>query len=351
MITVPSRRVAAGFATVAATALVITGCSGNGGSGSDGGGEPAGEGGDVTLTVSLTQNEQTPNYYCGVELLKERLEGADLGLTVDLYPSSQLGPHADRFPQLQAGDIDVDLLGGSELSTSFEPIEAVDAAYAFDDADHLFDWIDNGSADLFDAFHEATGVKVVDGWLFGNRTFTTKGVEVHSPDDLSGVPIRFPDSPGFLANAEALGVDSPVSVAVEEVYTALQQGIAVGQENPIVATHSSSYDEVLDTVILNEHNIGVQFTLVGDKTYEKLSQEQADLLESTLHEIRAENRTCVEDETNEILDGYRADDAFTVIEKEDIDIDAFISKSEEYFSDHYSGDTLEAYESIRAMAG
>lgn len=346
MITVRTKRAAAALAAAAATALIVTGCS----SGDTGGGEPAAEGGDVTLTVSLTQNEQTPNYYCGIELLKERLEDADMGFTVDLYPSSQLGPHADRFPQLQAGDIDVDLLGGSELSTSFAPIEAVDAAYAFDDADHLFDWIDNGSDELFDAFHEATGVEIVDGWLFGNRTFTTKGIEVHSPDDLAGVPIRFPDSPGFLANAEALGVDSPVSVAVEEIYTALQQGIAVGQENPIVATHSSSYDEVLDTIILNEHNIGVQFTLVSDKTYEKLSQEQADLLDATLHEIRAENRTCVEDETTEILDGYRADDFYTVIEKEDIDIDAFISQSEAFFADYYDGDTLATYEGIRAMA-
>lgn len=342
-----ARKGAAAFAAAAATALLLTGC---GGSGSGSGGEPAGDGGDVTLTVSLTQNEQTPNYYCGVELLKERLEGADMGFTVDLYPSAQLGPHADRFPQVQSGDIDVDLLGGSEMATTFPAIEAVDAAYAFDDADHLFDWIDNGSAELFDRFHDETGVKIVDGWLFGNRTFTTKGVEVHGPDDLAGVPIRFPDSPGFLANAEALGVDSPVSVAVEEVYTALQQGIAVGQENPIVATHSASYDEVLDTIILNEHNIGVQFTLVSDRTYEKLSQEQADLLEETLHEIRAENRTCVEDETNEILDGYRADDAYTVIEKEDIDIDAFVEKAEAYFTDHYDGDTLAAYQSIRDMA-
>ena len=336
-----SRRTTAVLAIAATTALAVTGCSG-------GGDQPSGDG--VTLTVSLTQNEQTPNYYCGVELLKERLEDADMGFTVELYPSSQLGPHADRFPQLQAGDIDVDLLGGSELSTSFKPIEAVDAAYAFDDADHLFDWIDNGSQDLFDSFHDATGVKIVDGWLFGNRTFTTKGVEVHSPEDLAGVPIRFPDSPGFLANAEALGVDNPVSVAFEEIYTALQQGIAVGQENPIVATHSSSYDEVLDTVILNEHNIGVQFTLVSDKTYEKLNDEQAELLESTLHEIRAENRTCVEDETNEILDEYRADDSFTVIEKEDVDIDAFIEKAEAYFADHYTGETLTAYQGIRDSA-
>jgi len=327
----------------AATALIVAGCSGGG---------PAGpsESGEVTLTVSLTQNEQTPNYYCGVELLKERLEDADIGFSVDLFPSSQLGPHADRFPMVQSGDIDIDLLGGSELAPSFAPIEAVDAAYAFDDVDHAFSWMDDGSDDLFTAFHDATGVKIVDGWLFGNRTFTTKDVEVRSPDDLAGVPIRFPNSPGFLANAEALGVDNPVSVAVEEVYTALQQGIAVGQENPIVATHSSSYDEVLNVAMLNDHNVGIQFVVVSDKTYEKLNDEQAELLDKTIHEIRGENRTCVEEETEEIVQGYRDNPEFTVIEKEDIDIDAFVEKAEAYFSDHYTGETLEAYQSIRDSA-
>lgn len=329
----------------AATALMVAGCSGGTSPGSsDGGGD------DVTLTVSLTQNEQTPNYYCGVELLKDRLEESGLGFTVELYPSSQLGPHADRFPMVQAGDIDVDLLGGSELATTFAPIEAVDAAYAFNDVDHAFQWIDEGAEDLFTAFHDATGVTIVDGWLFGNRTFTTKDVEIRSPEDLKGVPIRFPNSPGFLANAEALGVDSPVSVAVEEVYTALQQGIAVGQENPIVATHSSSYDEVLNVAVLNDHNVGIQFAIVSDRTYEKLNDEQAALLDDTIHEIRGENRTCVEEETEEIIDGYRDDPNFTVIEKDEIDMDAFISQAEEYFQGHYSGETLEAYQSIRDSA-
>ena len=333
----------------AATTLVVTGCAGGGTpeSTSDEGGsnEP------VTITVATSQNEETPNYYCGVELLKERLEEADVEFTVELYPASQLGPDADRFPLVQAGDIDIDLQGASALSSTYEPIGVVDAAYAFDDVDHAFNWIDEGSEDMFSAFQEATGVSIVDGWFFGNRTFTTKDVEIRGPEDLAGVPIRFPNSPAFLANAEALGVDNPVSVAVEELYTALQQGIAVGQENPIVATRSSSYDEVLNVAVLNNHNVGIHWILVSDKTYEKMSDEQATVLEEAIHEIRPENRDCVDEATEEILDEYRADDNFTVIETEDIDMDAFISDAESYFEDHFSGETLEAYQAIREMAG
>ena len=333
-----------------ATALVAAGCAGGGTSG----GEttaPTSSNDPVTLTVATSQNEQTPNYYCGVELLQERLEGADIGFTVELYPASQLGPDADRFPLVQAGDIDIDLQGASALSATYEPIGVVDAAYAFDDVDHAFNWIDNDSTELFDAFHAATGVSIVDGWFFGNRTFTTKDLPVHSPADLAGAPIRFPNSPQFLANAAALGVTNPVSVAVEEVYTALQQGIANGQENPIVATHSASYDEVLNTAILDNHNVGIHWILVSDKTWDKLSEEQAALLEQTIHEIRPENRTCVEDATEEILDEYRSNPAFTVIETADIDMDAFIGQAEDYFRNYFTGDQLTAYEAIRATAG
>ncbi len=332
-----------------ASVLVVTGCAGGGG---DGGDDTADDDANspVTLTVATSQNEQTPNYFCGVELLKERLEEADMGFEVELYPASQLGPDADRFPLVQAGDIDIDLQGASALSSTFEPIGVVDAAYAFDDLDHAFRWIDEGSENLFASFHEATGVNVVDGWFFGNRTLTTKDVEVTGPDDLEGVAIRFPNSPQFLANAEALGVTAPVSVAVEEVYSALQQGIAVGQENPIVATRSSSYDEVLNTVILNDHNVGIHWIIVSDKTYDKMNEAQTELLEKTIHEIRPENAECVEEETNKILDEYRADDSFTVIEKEDIDMDAFINKAEDFFSGYFTGETLEAYEAIRGMA-
>jgi TRAP-type C4-dicarboxylate transport system substrate-binding protein len=338
-------------ASALAAASLVTACSGGSGTPEESGDAAGSENSPVTISVATSQNEETPNYYCGVQLLKDRLEEADIGFTVDLFPASQLGPDADRFPQVQAGDIDIDLQGASALSSTFEPIGVVDASYAFNDVDHAFQWIDDSSEELFTQFHDATGVKIVDGWFFGDRTFSTADLPITSPDDLAGAPIRFPNSPQFLANAEALGVTNAVSVAVEELYTALQQGIAVGQENPVVATQSSSYFEVLNTVSLNNHQVGIHWILVSDATYDKMSEEQTALLEETITAIRPENRTCVEEATEEILDELRADPAFTVVEAEDIDIDAFISKSEEFFAGYFTGDSLAAYEAIRETAG
>ncbi len=118
-----------------------------------------------------------------------------------------------------------------------------------------------------------------------------------------------------------------------------------------MATQSSSYFEVLNTAILDNHNVGIHWILVSDATYEKLSEEQAALLDQTIHDIRPENRTCVEDATEEILDELRSNDAFTVIEQDDIDMDAFIDGAEAYFENHFTGESLEIYQAIREMAG
>ena len=80
---------------------------------------PAGENPKLSLKIGSSQPETQPNYYCGMKLLKERVEKLNLNLTLDLFPNSQLGPDAERFSSVQSGDIDIDLQGGSAMSTAF----------------------------------------------------------------------------------------------------------------------------------------------------------------------------------------------------------------------------------------
>ena len=62
---------------------------------------------------------------------------ADVGITVEIYPNSQLGGDADRIASVQSGDVDIDIQGASALAAVYEPAGVVDAAYGFDDAEHL----------------------------------------------------------------------------------------------------------------------------------------------------------------------------------------------------------------------
>jgi len=311
---------------------------------------PAAEGENPTLTLKIgsSQPETQPNFYCGMKLLKERVEAQDLNLTLDLFPNSQLGPDAERFASVQSGDIDIDLQGGSAMSTAFPQIGVLDAAYAFNDIDHFFKWVDENGKDFFVDFNGATDTTIVDAWYFGMRTFTATA-PIRKPEDLAKLKIRFPNTPQFLANAKALGANA-VAIAVEELYLALQQGVAQGQENPVVATHAQKFDEILKVASLNNHQVGAHFVVMSDKTLDKMSQAQKDALFKAVHDIRAENRKCVDDETEKVLDGWRKDTSRTVVEIDQVDRQAFISKAEAFFNTHYTGDNLTLYKSIRASA-
>jgi tripartite ATP-independent transporter DctP family solute receptor len=308
----------------------------------------AGENPKLTLRIGSSQAESAPNYYCGMKLLKEKVEAAGVNLTIDTYPNSQLGPDAERFAAVQSGDIDMDLQGGSAMSTAFPKIGVLDAAYAFDDIDHFFKWIDENGADFFADFNGATDTTIIDAWYFGLRTFTATA-PIRTPDDLANLKIRFPNTPQFLANAKALGANA-VAIAFEELYLALQQGVAQGQENPIVATVSQRFDEILKIASLTDHQVGAHWVVISDKTLAKMSQAQKDALFKAVKDIRPENRKCVDDETEKILDQWRADPTRTVIEVDQVDRAAFIAKAEAYFKTYYKGANLTLYENIRASA-
>ena len=151
--------------------------------------------------------------------------------------------------------------------------------------------------EFFKDFNGATDTTIIDAWYFGMRTFTATA-PIRKPEDLANLKIRFPNTPQFLANAKALGANA-VAIAVEELYLALQQGVAQGQENPVVATHAQKFDEVLKVASLTNHQVGTHYVVMSDKTLAKMSQAQKDALFKAVHDIRAENRKCVDDETEE----------------------------------------------------
>jgi TRAP-type transport system periplasmic protein len=338
------RRITAALA-LPLSLVLVAGCS------TEGNPPPpaAGENPKLSLKIGSSQPETQPNFHCGMKLLKERIEAqSNLNLTIDMFPNSQLGPDAERFAGVQSGDIDMDLQGGSAMSTAFPKIGVLDAAYAFNDIDHFFKWIDSNGQEFFKEFNGATNTTIIDAWYFGMRTFTATA-PIRKPEDLAKLKIRFPNTPQFLANAKALGANA-VAIAVEELYLALQQGIAQGQENPVVATHAQKFDEVLKVASLTNHQVGTHYVVMSDKTLDKMSQAQKDALFKAVKDIRAQNRKCVDDETEKVLDDWRKDSTRTVIEIDQVDRQAFIAKAEAYFKTYYKDANLALYESIRASA-
>lgn len=269
------------------------------------------------------------------------------GVEIEIFSNSQLGPDAERFASVASGDIDIDIQGASAISASFPEVGALDAAYAFSGPDELFEFVDSGAFDgLKERLLEETGVRVLDVWYFGMRHFTANQ-PLCTPEDFEGLRMRFPDSPQYLMNAEAMGAE-PTAVAFEEVFLALQQGTIDGQENPIPTIKDLNLPEVQSHVSLTGHQVGSALVIISEDTWQSLSTEQQEAVQASISETRDGDRQCVEDAEEQILDEWKSSGDMTVVE--DVDLDTFQSQAEDFFMSEYEGDQLALYEAIREGA-
>jgi tripartite ATP-independent transporter DctP family solute receptor len=331
-----TKRVA--VASVLCLPLALAACGGGGDSAAAGG-----ESDSRTLKLAHSYTEDQPQHTCGAEVIKEGVEGADVGLSVEIYPASQLGGDADRIASVQSGDIDIDIQGASALAAVYEPVGVIDAAYAFEDAAALDNYFTSGAADTLKAdFKDASGVSILGAWSAGARQFTANQ-PIREPADLQGLRMRFPGSPQFLLNAKALGAKA-TEVAYEELYLALQQGVVDGQENPIVNIEASNLVEVQDYLSMSNHQQNSNLIVAGP-VYDELSDEQQKALEGAVADAVEQMPGCVEEAEQEILDNWKSEDAIEIVE--DVDTAAFAEQTDAWFRENLEGDSLAVYESIK----
>ena len=330
-------------AFVAAPALLLVACTGTGGTAGAG----ASAGNDIReLTLAHSYSEDQPQHRCGAQVIADEVDAADVGLKIEIYPSSQLGGDADRIASVASGDIDIDIQGASALGAVYEPISVLDAAYAFDDADHLAAFMaSDASSTLVDAFAESSGVRTIGAWSAGARHFTSNE-PIRTPEDLEGMRIRFPGSPQFLMNAKALGATA-TEVAYEELYLALQQGTVSGQENPITNIQSQSLDEVQDFLSLSAHQLNTNLVIMSP-VWQDLSVEQQEVLTAAVETAVTKITVCVAEDEEASLEEWRAAGDWEIIE--DVDVDAFRTKAVAYLEENLTGESLEVFQAIRDAA-
>ena len=270
-------------------------------------------------------------------MIADEVEKADVGVTVEIFPASQLGGDADRIASVVSGDIDMDIQGASALGAVYEPVSVLDAAYAFDDSDHLARFFDDdASADLLQGFEDETGVHTLGAWSAGMRQFTANE-PIRSPDDLEGLRMRFPASPQFLMNAEALGAEA-TEVAYEELFLALQQGTVDGQENPIVNIAAINLEEVQDYISMSSHQANSNLVIIGDDRGASSPPSSRTRCRRPSTPPMEQVPGCVAEDEEATLAEWEETGALEVVD--DVDVEAFRTQVDAYLRENFNEEQL-----------
>jgi TRAP-type C4-dicarboxylate transport system substrate-binding protein len=195
----------------------------------------------------------------------------------------------------------------------------------------------------WDELRRRYGVRVLDTWVYGSRHITSNR-PIRHPDDLRGFRLRLPAARVWQASGEALGA-SPMPVAFAEVYMALQQGMADGQENPVPTIQAMGFHEVQKCLNLTGHIQSSIQILVNEQVWQRLNAAQQDALLQTLCELGREVQAGTEREDREILAAWREKEVLQIVD--DVDVEAFRRRAREYFAEGFPFSSL--YQTISSQ--
>jgi len=106
----------------------------------------------------------------------------------------------------------------------------------------------------------------------GFRNFTNSKRPIRSPEDMKGLKIRVQENPLFVNMVKAMG-GSPTPIAWTECYTALQNKVVDGEENPISTIVFANFQEVQKYLTLDGHVYGVDWFVINNKFFKSLPED------------------------------------------------------------------------------
>src|SRR6056297_3459137 len=295
----------------------------------------------LTLRMAHVYEVTSPTHAYGTEFLSDRLREKTNDLDVTVYPAAQLGSESELLEQLVAGEIDLAIAGPSFLAMWHPPLGVFDAAYAFEDLEQMQRVADGPlMAPHWEALRERFGVRVLATWAYGSRHITGNR-PVRHPDDLRGFRLRMPAATVWQASGRALGA-SPMPIAFSEVYMALQQGIADGQENPVPVIQAMGFHEVQRYVSLTGHIQSSIQILINERVWQSLTDRQREALGDAVVSLGQEVLEGTRRQEAELLARWRSEGPVEVID--DVDVGAFEARARATFTDGYPFSEL--YETI-----
>lgn len=290
---------ASGIAVI--SALSLAACGGAGSSSGAGSASPQ-AGGDAQLVLRLGHSYGIDSLQnrAAQQLAENVAAESDGRLTIEVYPSSQLGSWEEMQEGLELGSVDlvIESVGSLERYTDLAAVEGVPLLYR--DSDHFFEvWDGPIGEEIVNAIREDSGFLLLGQMYRGPRVLnTTRPIE--SLADVAGLKLRVPTQQTYIDTWKALGA-APTPLALNEVFSAIEQGAIEGQENPIDVVRFNSFYEVAPYVTNTNHLFGnFHFQVWGD-TYDSWDPELREILDEEIAKVSSTYReTSISEQTANI---------------------------------------------------
>lgn len=223
---------------------------------------------------------------------------------VEVYPNSQLYKDREELEALQLGS--VQMLAPS--MAKFGPMgvrefEVFDLPYIFPDSNVLHRVMDGEVGKKLFAKLDTKGLTGLAFWDNGFKQMSSNR-PMHNVSDLKGLKMRIQSSKVLDAQMKALGA-IPQVMAFSEVYSALQQGVVDGTENPVSNFYTQKMNEVQKHMTMSNHGYLGYAVVVNKDFWAGLPADVRKALTEAMEEATEFERDIAQKENDDALQKVR----------------------------------------------
>jgi C4-dicarboxylate-binding protein DctP len=233
----------------------------------------AGLAADYVMKVSHVVSASTPKGKAA-DFLEKRIEELTAGkIDVQVFPNSQLYGDGEELKALVMDNVQVIMPSLSKFTSIAPEMQLFDLPFLFRDKDHLYKVMDGEVGKTLKSKVDAKKQMIaLDYWDAGFKHFSTNAKPIVLPEDAAGKKYRIQSSKVLEAQFKAID-GNPQVLPFSEVYSALQQGVVDGTENPLSNFYTKKFHEVQSSLTLSSHGYLGYLVVMSEKFWNKLPKD------------------------------------------------------------------------------
>jgi tripartite ATP-independent transporter DctP family solute receptor len=207
-------------------------------------------------------------------------ERTDGEVTIELYPSGQLGENAQITEQITLGGDLIAQTGVGTIADYVPDFSIIVYPFMYPDYEAAQRFLASDLiADLEAQAEQSANAKVLCYLHFGVRDLYTRNREVRTPDDSAGLSIRVQPVTIYTEMVEKVMQGAPTPMPWPEVYSALAQGVIDAAEAPPSAILDQNHQEHARYLIQTNHMLDLSPLVMSASLFNSLSEENQTIVQ------------------------------------------------------------------------
>jgi tripartite ATP-independent transporter DctP family solute receptor len=223
----------------------------------------------------------------------KKLEKATSGrLSIQMYPSMQLGGEKEMTEQAQVGALQIARISVGPMGTIVDELNVFNMPFVFKDEAQMRKVIDGPiGAEMLAKLTNSSARLVGLGWMDAGTRNVYADKPITKPADLKGMKIRMMGNPVFVETMNAMGGNG-IAMGFNELHQALQSGVVDGAENnePTLFAQNHYQTPRGKVYSLTGHLIIPEIFVYSKVSWDKLAKADQNLIRKLSREAQMEQR-------------------------------------------------------------